>query len=97
MRRDIRRDDELSTVNMIALMPLLKGAIDRHGAHVADLVERSHPSVLAWEASESAALGFTHIDDEPKNVENEFAAEQFEEAAMMYLTAAKMLRKGVGQ
>jgi hypothetical protein len=87
----------MSTVNMIALMPLLKGAIDRHGAYVADLVERSRPSVLAREASESVALGMAHIEPDPKNVENEFAAEQFEEAAMMYLTAAKMLRKGVGQ
>jgi hypothetical protein len=82
-------------LNLIALVPGLKDAIDRHGAYTAELVERSEPSTVAWEASESAALGMTHIASDPKNEENVFAAERFEEAAMMYLCAAKMLRKGV--
>jgi hypothetical protein len=66
----------------------------KHHQTPAELVERLEASTVAWEASENAALGYAHIEGDPKNEDNVFAAERFEEAAMMYLVAAKMLRKG---
>lgn len=86
----------MSTVNLISLMPGLKSAIDRHGAHVADIAEHSTALQMHWEASELMALGLVHADTTDPE-EMILAAEFWEESAMKALVAAYKLRKDAGQ
>jgi hypothetical protein len=86
----------MSTVNMISLMSGLKSAIDRHGAHVADIAEHSTALQMHWGANESMALALVHADTTDPG-EKLFAAEHWEEAAMQLLVAAHKLRKDAGQ
>lgn len=87
----------MTKINLLALTPLLKLAVDRYGEVVAKLVESSTAEAIVWEALDMAKLGYAHIESDCTNEENEFAAERFEEAAMMLLVAAKMLRDGVNK
>lgn len=83
-------------INLLALTPLLRAAVDRYGEEVAEIVTLSDVHAAAYGAREMAALGQTHIvAEDPANEENEFAAERFEEGAVLLLCAAKMLRDGV--
>lgn len=70
-------------------------AVDRHGKEIAKLVESSAAEAIVWEALDMVKLGHAHIEGDPRHEENEFAAERFEEAAMMLLCAARMLHDGV--
>lgn len=84
-------------INLLALTPLLRGAVDRYGEEAAEIVESSEPGRIVMEAVEMVQLGHGYIEREPKKEENEFAAERFEEAAMMLLCAARKLRDGVAK
>lgn len=92
----IEDESEMATINLAMIRPLLSGAIDRHGAHVADIAEHSTALQMHWEASESMALGLAHADTTNLD-EMIFAAERWEEAAMKFLVAAYKLRKDAGQ
>lgn len=85
----------MTKINLLVLTPLLRMAVDRYGEKAAQIVEASEPGKVAMEAVEMVQFGHTHIVDDVCSEENEFAAERFEEAAMMLLVAAKMLRDGV--
>lgn len=85
----------MTKINLLVLVPLLRMAVDRYGEEAAALVESSEPGRIAMEAVEMVQFGHAHIADDACSEENEFAAERFEEAAMMLLCAAKMLRDGV--
>ena len=82
-------------INLLVLTPLLRAAVDRYGEEAAQIVEASEPGKVAMEAVEMVQFGHAHIVDDACSEENEFAAERFEESAMMLLCAARKLRDGV--
>ncbi len=82
-------------INLLALTPLLRAAVDRYGEEAAQIVEASGPGHVAMEAVEMVQFGHTHIVDDVCSEENEFAAERFEESAVLLLCAARKLRDGV--
>lgn len=85
----------MDKINIISLVPLIVNAAERHGEEVAALATASAARGVAYEAESHARMAYVHVHDDPRNEENEFAAELFEEAALMFLAAAKMLRDGV--
>ena len=82
-------------INLLVLTPLLRAAVDRYGEEAAQIVEVSEPSQVAMEAVEMVQFGHTHIVDDVCSEENEFAAERFEESAVLLLCAARKLRDRV--
>ena len=79
-------------INLLVLTPLLRAAVDRYGEEAAQIVEASEPGKVAMEAVEMVQFGHTHIADDVCLQENEFAAERFEESAVLLLCAARKLR-----
>jgi hypothetical protein len=84
----------MTTVNIITLVPLLKGAIDRHGETMSRRIESMDGKAMFWAAHDQSGLAIGHMDADGD--ERRFAAERLEETAMMYLVAAKMLRNEAG-
>lgn len=85
----------MTKINLLVLTPLLRMAVDRYGEEAAQIVEASKPGQVAMEAVEKVQFGHAHIVEDVCSEENEFAAERFEEAAMMLLCVARKLRDGV--
>ena len=82
-------------INIITLIPSLRGAIVRHGAYVADLVTTHIGQRMFWDALDHAATAVPHMDASPE--EKLFAADLIDEAAMMLMVAAELLRKEAGK
>ena len=82
-------------INIITLIPSSREAIVRHGAFVAELVANYAGQRMFWDALDHAATAVPHMD--ASSEEKLFAADLIDEAAMMLMVAAELLRKEAGK
>jgi hypothetical protein len=80
----------MANVNIEALLPLLKAAIEANGEEVAQTALQASPQHLLYEASKMAILAVDHVDDETGD-EDPVAPEMAARAALLALVAAVLV------